>query len=129
VPATPTPVPPPAGIGEIVWTAAVDPATNAPTEPLNALRNDAPQVVAALPIERLPEGTVLQAHWTIDGTPLPALDPEPVTVETSRADAWVAWTLRWEGDQPWPTGQLGIEVEVNGEPRGRAEIPIVRPND
>jgi hypothetical protein len=128
-PATPTPFATPEGIGEIVWTAAVDPATHAPSEPLTLLPNDAPQVVAALPVAVLPAGTVLQAHWTMDGEPLPALDPGPVTVGEGRSGAWVTWTLRWEGDQPWPIGDLGIVVEVNGEPRQRADIQIVRPND
>lgn len=128
-PATPSPPATPAGVGEIVWTAAVDPATHAPTDSLAALPNDAPQVIAALPVETLPAGTVLQARWSIDGAPLPALDPDPVTVGEGRVGAWVTWTLRWEGDQPWPIGVLGIIVEINGEARQQADIPIVRPND
>jgi hypothetical protein len=131
--ATAAPTQPPvtatlAGVGEIVWTAAVDQTTNAPTEQLTALRNDAPQVIAALPVETLPAGTVLRAHWTIDGDPLPELDPAPVMVDEGRAGAWVTWTLRWEGSQPWPVGQLGIIVVIDGGDELRAEIPIVRPN-
>jgi hypothetical protein len=118
-----------AGVGEIVWTSAVDPSTNAPAEPLVALPNDAPLVIAALPVETLPAGTVLQARWTIDGDPLPELDPGPVTVEEGLAGAWVTWTLRWEADQPWPIGRLGIVVDIDGGDGQRAEIPIVRPND
>lgn len=117
-----------AGIGEIVWTEAVDPSTQAPVDPLVALPNDAPQVIAALPVETLPAGTVLRARWTIDGEPLPALDPDPVTVEEGLAGAWVTWTMRWESDQPWPIGRLGIVVEIDGADDQRAEIPIVRPN-
>lgn len=117
-----------AGIGEIVWTAAVDPSTQAPREALTALPNDAPLVIAALPVETLPAGTVLQAHWMIDGEPLPALDPEPVTVEEGLVGAWVTWTLRWDGEQPWPIGRLGIVIEIDGADVQRAEIPIVRPN-
>jgi hypothetical protein len=118
-----------AGIGEIVWTAAVEPSTQAPRESLATLPNDAPLVIAALPVETLPAGTVLQAHWMIDGEPLPALDPEPVTVEEGLVGAWVTWTLRWEAEQPWPVGRLGIVVEIDGADDQRAEIPIVRPND
>jgi hypothetical protein len=118
-----------AGIGEIVWTAAVEPSTQAPRESLATLPNDAPLVIAALPVETLPAGTVLQAHWMIDGEPLPALDPEPVTVKEGLVGAWVTWTLRWEGKQPWPVGRLGIVVEIDGADDQRAEIPIVRPND
>jgi hypothetical protein len=117
------------GIGQIVWTTSVDAPTQAPGEPIAALPNDAPLVIAALPVETLPAGTVLQARWTIDGDPLPAIDPTPVTVEEGLAGAWVTWTLRWEGDQPWPIGRLGIVVEIDGAEPLRAELPIVRPND
>jgi hypothetical protein len=134
--AAPAPTEPPAtppasltGVGAIVWAAAVDPATQAPVEPLVALPNDAPQVIVALPVDTLPAGTVLQARWTIDGEPLPALDPAPMMVEEGLAGAWVTWTLRWEDEQPWPIGRLGITVEIDGADPLRAEIPIVRPND
>ncbi len=131
VPPTATPATPEAtigGVGGIVWTADVDPDTQAPADALDALPNDAPQVVAALPVETLPAGTVLQARWTIDGEPLPALDPEPVTVEDGLSGAWVTWTLRWAGNQPWPIGHLGIAVEIDGREGPTATIPIVRPN-
>ena len=125
---TATPAAALAGVGEIVWTASVVPETQAPVDEMAALPNDAPQVIAALPVEKLPAGTVLQAHWSIDGRPLPALDPEPVTVEEGLAGAWVTWTLQWAGNQPWPIGRLGIAVEINGGDGPTAEIPIVRPN-
>jgi hypothetical protein len=128
VAATPTPPATPAAIGEIVWTAAVDPATNAPAGSLAALPDDSAQVVAALPVGSLPAGTVLTAHWTIDGDPLPSLDPPPVTVQQDRADAWVAWTLTWSGDETWPIGTLGIAIEVDGSEQRTGEIPIVRAN-
>jgi len=127
-PATPTPNVTIAGVGDIVWTVEVDQATQAPVEALPALPNDAPQVIAALPVETLPAGTVLQAHWTIDGEPLPALKPDPVTVEDGLSDAWITWALRWSGDQPWPIGRLGIIVEIDGVDGPGADIPIVRPN-
>jgi hypothetical protein len=128
-PPTPTPVAALSGVGAVIWTAAVDPATNAPPEPLTALPNTAPQVTAAMPIETLPAGTALQARWTIDGDPLPALDPTPVTVEEGRSGAWVTWTLRWEGDQPWPIGRLGIVIEIDGAQVQESDIPIVRAGD
>ncbi len=117
-----------AGVGDIVWATSVNPATQAPLDPLTALPNDALQVIAALPVETLPAGTVVRAHWTIDGEPLPALDPDPLTVEEGLAGAWLTWTLRWEGEQPWPIGRLGIVVEIDGAANWHGDIPIVRPN-
>lgn len=128
VPATATPMVTIAGVGGIVWTVEVDSETQAPADSLTALPNDAPQVIAALPVETLPAGTVLQARWTIDGEPLPALAPDPVTVDEGLSGAWVTWSLRWSGDQPWPIGHLGIAIEIDGADGPSADIPIVRPN-
>lgn len=122
---TPTPGVP-EGIGAVVWATAVDPDTGAPVDALTALPNTAPRVVAALNIGTLPAGATVQARWTIDGEPLEALEPEPITVEEATADAWLAWTLTWSGEQPWPIGRLGIAIEINGEAAASGEIPIVR---
>jgi len=113
-------------LGDVVWTSAVDEATGAPVDDLTTLPNDASQVVAAVSAETLPAGVTLQARWTIDGDPLPALDPDPLVVDEGRQDAWVSWSLSWTSDQPWPIGTLGIQIEVNGEPRLSDEIVIVR---
>lgn len=118
--------PPDAALGEIVWTTAVAEGTGAPVDTLTTLPNDAGQVVAAVPVETLPAGVTLQARWSIDGTPLPTLDPAPLVVEEGRENAWVSWSLAWTSEQPWPIGTLGIEIEVNGEPRLGDEIIIVR---
>jgi hypothetical protein len=123
---TVTPTPPLVEVGEVVWTSAVDPATGSPVDRLTALPNTAPRVIATVNVASLPAGTSLQARWTIDGDPLPALEPAPVTVEAARANAWIAWTLTWDSDQPWPVGRLGIAIEVNGETQRTGEIPIVR---
>jgi hypothetical protein len=125
--ATVTPTPAPAvTLGEVVWTTDVDPASGAPVGELTALPNDAERVVAVVPAPSLPAGTVVQARWTIDGEPLPELDPAPVTVDESRADAWLSWSLTWTAEQPWPIGRLGISIEVNGEVQREGEIRIVR---
>ena len=130
VEATPTVLvptqPPDVVLGEVVWTTAVAEGTGAPVDTLTTLPNDAGRIVAAVPVETLPAGITLQARWSIDGDPLPALDPAPLVVEEGRQDAWVSWSLSWTSDQPWPIGTLGIQIEVNGEPRLSDEIIIVR---
>ncbi len=124
--ATPTATPMSLTIGEINWTSAVDRDTGEPLDTLNSLPNDADHVVAAIHAESLPPGTVIEAVWTIDGDPLPELTPEPITIASGREDAWIAWTLTWEDDQPWPVGRLGLSIDVNGEPWVADEIHIVR---
>lgn len=129
-PTAPAPTPPlEITLDEIVWTSAVADGSGAPVDTLTSLPNNAGQVVAAVPVDTLPAGVTIQARWSIDGEPLPTLDPAPLVVDEGREDAWIAWTLTWTADQPWPIGTLGIEVQVNGEVRLVDEIIIVRARD
>lgn len=95
---------------------------------LSSVPNDARRVVAAVQASSLPAGVTIQAHWSIDGTVVPGLDPEPIEVEEGRTDAWLAWTLTWNAEGPWPVGTLGIVIEVDGKPQLEDDIPIVRAN-
>lgn len=127
-PPSPTATPVPVTIGEIVWTAALDPDSGAPTEPLDTMSNALSEVHAAVPVPVLPTGAVFEARWSIDGQPLPDLAPAPVVVEREGVDGWVTFTLRWMSEEPWPIGSLGIEVIVAGEVVGTDSIPIVWPD-
>lgn len=124
--ALPTPTPIPLEIGEITWATDVAPDTGAPVDELVSLPDDAPQVVAALRVPSLPAGTTVQAHWTIDGDPMPGLEPERIVAEEPLEDAWLNWRLSWNAEQPWPIGTLGIRVEIDGEEVASEAITIVR---
>ena len=113
-------------IGGLTWASSAAPESGAPVDDLVALPNDAEQVVAALSVPALPAGTRLQANWTIDGDPLPALQPEPVVVDEPLEEAWVSWELTWSTSEPWPIGELGIVIEIDGEPAVDDRIQIVR---
>ncbi|MDQ4043860.1 MAG: hypothetical protein M3173_00210 [Chloroflexota bacterium] len=116
----------PLEIGEITWASNLDAGTGAPAGTLTSLPNDADQVVAVLRVPSLPAGTKVQARWTIDGDPIPGLEPEPVVAEEPMEDAWLSWRLAWNAEEPWPVGTLGIRVEIDGEEVASADIPIVR---
>lgn len=128
-PPTPTLGPGAIDFGPVVWSTGVDQDTGAPVDTLSTLPNSAARVHASVQAELLPAGVPIQARWTIDGASLPELDPDPIVVEEQRVDAWITWSLTWTADQPWPIGTLGIEIEVDGETRAAAEIPIVRDQD
>ncbi|HEV2128052.1 MAG TPA: hypothetical protein VGR22_05465 [Thermomicrobiales bacterium] len=126
--AIPTAVQPeiPLEVGEFVWASNLDPETGAPAGSLTSLPNDAEQVIAVLQVPSLPAGTTVQAQWTIDGDPIPGLEPEPVVAEESLEEAWLSWRLSWNAEEPWPVGTLGIRIEIDGEEVASADIPIVR---
>lgn len=113
-------------IGTLVWATGVDATSGAPLDQLDALPNSADRVVAVLAVPSLPAGTTLQARWTVDGDPMPGLDPAPIVIDEPMEDAWVSWQLEWTADEPWPIGTLGITVEVDGNPVISEQLPIVR---
>ena len=110
-------------IGAVVWTGAVDPATQAPAEPLETIPDDTAEIYAALPLTSIAAGTVIGASWSYNGVPLDALTAS-VTASTASADIWVAFRLdrvenpatpepRSEAD--WPDGEYGVVVTVDGQ--------------
>ncbi len=110
-------------IGEVVWTAGVDPATQAPAEPLGTIPDDIPEIYATLPLTSIAAGTVISASWSYNGVPLDTLTAS-VTASTSTVDTWVAFRLdrvedpatpepRSEVD--WPDGEYGVVITVDGQ--------------
>lgn len=110
-------------IGEVVWTGAVDPATQAPAEPLETIPDDTPEIFATLPLTSIAAGTVIGATWSYNGVPLDTLTAS-VTASTASADTWVAFRLdrvenpatpepRSEAD--WPDGEYGVVITVDGQ--------------
>lgn len=110
-------------IGEVVWTGEVDPATQAPVEPLETIPDDTPAIYAALPLTSIAAGTVIGASWSYNGVPLDRLTAS-VTASTSTVDTWVAFRLdrvedpstpepRSEAD--WPDGEYRVVITVDGQ--------------
>lgn len=109
-------------IGEVVWTNAVDPATQAPADPLSSIPSDTAEIYAALPLTSVAAGTVISASWSHNGVPLEALSSS-VTASTAATDAWVAFRLnRIDSGMPmprseldWPDGDYGVVITVDGQ--------------
>ncbi len=119
-------------IGEVVWTGAVDPATQAPAEPLETIPDDAPEIYAALPLTSIAAGTVIGAAWSYNGVPLDTLSAS-VTASTASAGIWVAFRLeraenpatpepRSEAD--WPDGEYGVVITVDGQVVQEATVTV-----
>lgn len=118
-------------IGRIVWSDAVDPATQAPTEPLETIPDDSAEIYAALPLTSVAAGTTISATWTYNGEPIETL-ASSVTATAAATDTWVAFRLdrvdpatpvpRSESD--WPDGEYGIVVTVDGQAVHEATVTI-----
>ncbi len=109
-------------IGDVVWTSAVDPATQAPAESLDTIPSNAAEMYAALPLTSVAAGTVIGAAWSYNGVPLDALSSS-VTASVAATNTWVAFRLgridsgtpmpRSESD--WPDGDYGVVITVDGQ--------------
>lgn len=112
-----------AGLGAVVWTAAVDPATKAPLEPVTRFAADAPALYAALPVARIAAGTTLTAAWTYNRTPVEGV-AGTVTATAAAEETWVEFHLTLVAGQTWPEGTYEIEVAVDGLAAQAAAVEV-----
>lgn len=109
--------------GAIVWTASVDPATNAPREPVPWFSEAAETIYAAIPALRIESGAVVIADWTYNDTPVEPLTSQ-VTATASYIDAWIEFHITRSADMPWPTGIYQITISVGGEEVLVSEVEV-----
>jgi hypothetical protein len=118
---TPTPTGP--VVGTIVWATALDPATNAPTNPVTRFAPTDPVLYATLAVARLPTGATLTASWTYNGVPLDAL-AAITTAVWSPDTAYLEFHLA-RGDQtPWPEGTYAVAIALDGQPLATAAVAV-----
>jgi hypothetical protein len=109
-------------IGAVVWTAAVDAQTKAPTGAVDSFPADAPTLYAALPVRNLPPNTILTAEWTYNSTSLDRLTTTAVS-PYGIAAGWVDFHLT-RSDEPWPDGSYAISISVDGQVIQTADIAV-----
>lgn len=100
-------------IGEIVWTAATDPISNVPIEPVTSYRSDATRIIAAAPILALPAGSRIEATWEYNNT---SLDPFTTQLVTPKPveETWITLHIDRDPEVLWPEGQYGITISLDG---------------
>lgn len=122
-PAPASPVVRTPAIGEIVWTASVDPETSQPGDAQATFAPDAPSIIAAAPGDFLPHGAVVQAVWTYNDTSLEPLTSS-VTIDRTLDERWLSFRLNRDPSIPWPVGTYEIAVSLNGVEARRASIEV-----
>ena len=100
-------------IGDIVWAAATDQATNAPIDPVSSYRPDALRIVAALHIDALSAGSSLEATWEYNDTSLDAFTTRLAPAD-SGADQWVSFYIERNPEVEWPVGTYEVKISLNG---------------
>lgn len=115
-----------AEIGPVVWSTAIDPASNAPTDPIDRVPIDATIFYATLPVTRIQRGTVLGATWTYNGTPLAPLQGL-VRADREQLGGWVEFHLSRTDGATWTTGIYAIAVTVDGVVAHRSAVRVGDP--
>jgi hypothetical protein len=98
---------------EIIWTAAIDPATNSPTEPVSSYLADAPQIIAVATVRSLPAGSQLEATWEYNNTSLDAFTTQLVPTDAVE-ESWVAFHIDRDPNVLWPAGTYEVTVSLEG---------------
>jgi hypothetical protein len=112
-------------IGEIVWAAEIAPGTNQPIAPVDRFPTDAPTIYAVLPVTGLPIGTVLQAAWSYNDTPLDQMTTS-LTVEATSADViWIEFHLYRETEDPWPDGIYEVVITIDRATRRESSVEVI----
>lgn len=121
-PAKGTPIPE----GEIVWAREIDPATNAPVRRATAFITTDAVIYALLPVERVEQGSVVEATWAYNDTPVPALTSS-VSVDQTYENGWIEFHLTLPQGQIWPTGEYTIAISINGQQVAESTVEVTVP--
>lgn len=99
--------------GQVVWVTAIDPATNAPIEPVSSYRPDAPRIIAVMQASALSAGATVEATWEYNDTSLDAFSTRLAPADSS-AENWISFYIERAPDVLWPVGTYQVTVSVNG---------------
>jgi hypothetical protein len=110
----------------IEWAREIDPATNAPVRRATAFITTDAIIYAVLPVERIEQGSAVEATWSYNGIPVPALTAT-VTVGQTYEHGWIEFHLTLPQGQIWPTGEYTISIAINGQPAAESTIEVTVP--
>jgi hypothetical protein len=124
--AEPTAPAAPIVLGEVVWATEVDPDSQEPLDIEERYPNNAPAIIAAVPVRSVPAGAVITATWTIDGTEVPEVTSS-VTADAPVNEGWVSFRFTRDPDRLFPLGILGVTVTAADGASTTSEVEIVLP--
>jgi hypothetical protein len=110
-------------VGQIVWTTATDPATNAPLEQVSSYRPDAPRIIASVQTGALTAGSVVEATWEYNDSSLDAFTTR-LTLTDSAAEHWLSFHIARDPEVPWPVGTYEVTISLDGAPAQEAAVDV-----
>jgi hypothetical protein len=101
-------------VGDPVWATAIDPADGSPADSVEWFPTDAQVIYAVFQTSAISAGTGFAVSWTMNGTPVPGLNPTlQMTADTPAG--WIEFHLTRTSAEPWPDGQLEVQISVEGQ--------------
>lgn len=112
-------------LGEVVWTRRIDPTTGEPRDVVAEFPTSARTLYAAVPVRNVPPGSVVEATWSINSTPIdrPA---QRVRIDEAVPAGWISFYLTWTAEGGWPPGTYSLTLTANGRAAGEAEVTVTR---
>ena len=117
---------PVSSLGEIVWAASADPATNAPQDAVTTYSPEAPRISAYVLTTALPAGSAIEADWEYNDTSLDAFASQ-IVVPTKADQTWISFHIDRGESEPWPAGIYKVTISLNGEAVREAAVEVVTP--
>lgn len=110
-------------IGDVVWTNATDPITNAPLEPVASFPPDVLRIVAAVHVDALPAGSSIEAIWEYNDTSLDAFSTR-LSLDGGSANLWVSFYIERDPEVDWPAGTYEVKISLNGSTKQEAAVRV-----
>lgn len=121
-----TPPPQPISLGEVVWATEIDHRTQEPGDSVTSYPNNAPAIIAAVPVESVPEGAEITATWMIDGTEVPQATTS-VVAQGPVDEGWVTFRFTRDTNRLFPLGVLAVTVTGPDGETTSGEVEITFP--
>lgn len=113
-------------LSDVIWTTSVDSESGEPDDAVETFPADAPAIIAAVEVRRLPAGSVITATWQIDGDDVPEAEMS-VTADQDLERGWVSFQFVRDEDQYFPLGQLEVNVAASNGMAVTGEVTIGLP--
>jgi hypothetical protein len=110
-------------VGDVVWTTATDPTTNAPVEPVSSYPPNALRIVAAVHVDALSAGPSVEATWEYNDTSLDAFTTR-LTPSEGGADHWINFYIERDPEVEWPVGTYEVKILLNGTTVQEAAVEV-----
>lgn len=94
-----------------IWATSVNPSDGSPADRVEWFPTNAEAIYAVFETSAIRAGTSFTISWTMNGTPVPGLNPT-LQMTADAPAGWIEFHLTRTSPTPWPDGQLEVQLRV-----------------